>query len=226
MVKVNRSVVSFHSDFFWKMARGLQLDKIDPATMSQSVKRPRADTETRLSPESVRARIEDDLTLFAPAEIDELALQLFEGQLSDPGDLSDTDVDFNEDSDGSDEMVEDNPAPGWMGVRSAENGYRLPTEENLAGPILEGLEIEPTPLSNNQKTVMKRFSKYLVEHWPTEERNADLALGRRMAFADATTFWNLFHEEFPKFLDFLAAQPPGNLSPRVRFLMFLLKNCG
>ena len=78
----------------------------------------------------------------APAEIDELAPLLFEDQLSD---LSDTDVDFSEDSDGSDVMGEDESAPSWMGVRSAKNGYWLSTEENLAGPIPEGLENESTP---------------------------------------------------------------------------------
>lgn len=60
---------------------------------------------TLVPTDSVRTRLEDNLTLFGHAEIDELAILLFEGQLSDPSDLSDTDVHFNVESDGSDEVL-------------------------------------------------------------------------------------------------------------------------
>ena len=66
--------------------------------MSQTLKRPRAETSTRSSLPSTRVRVEEpdseiQFTLFDGAELADLSISVFDGQLSDTSSLSDADSD-------------------------------------------------------------------------------------------------------------------------------------
>jgi len=206
--------------------------------MSQTPKRPRAETQTRLSPQSTRVRVKEpelQFTLFDEAEVAEMESSAFDGQLSDLSDLSDTESDLlplavsRASSDVGDSDVEDDEdmqtskklLGDWTGIRKAKNGYRLPSiHEDLSGPDLEGFDFQIDKLDDITKEIIKKFCDYLIRNWPSRELNSELASSRHLAFADPPAFWHaLFQPEFKKFLDFLAGVDVGNQSERVCFLI-------
>lgn len=202
------------------------------STMSQSQKRPRADTQSQNPPERRMAWVDEsaNFTLFDEGNMSDIDRTLFDGQLSDL-----TDSDLEEFSDGGSEfppltasgseseleLDEGNaalisPLGSWEGVRKAQNAYRLGASENLKGPDVEGLDLRLVNLKNEEKEVMKRFVGYLVRHWPSSQLNANLVASRSLALADATAFLNaLFTPQFKNFIDFLNDTPVANRSTRV-----------
>ena len=194
---------------------------------SKTQKRPRAETQTRNSPESTRIRLIEepdlDFTLFDQAEVATIDIAALDSQLSDSSDASDDEAEvvgmIFPDSPVSDDEASDGPpldpgspvteSPGdWAGTRTARRNYRLTSNEDLSGPDLSGSDLQPTPLANEEKAVLKKFCKYLIEHWPSQHLNSELANSRRLVFVDPTGFWyGLFHAEFKKFLDLVQSTP-------------------
>ncbi len=141
--------------------------------MSQTLKHPHAETSTRSSLPSTRVRVEEpnseiQFTLFDGAELANLSISVFDGQLSDTSTLSDVDSDvFSEVvmddevdlsplaklSAPSEAVVDDKlhnnvPSGDWDGTRKSIHNYRLPrTNEDLSGPIPEDFDLKPTALS-------------------------------------------------------------------------------
>ena len=108
------------------------------------------------------------------------------------------------------------PSGDWQGTREPQAGYKLDSQEDLSGPKDEGFEFLLVKLGSTEKEVIKKFTTYLVQHWPSKRLTSDLAENRNLALVDACGFWHaLFSLEFKKFLDLLAAAPEGNRSPRV-----------
>jgi hypothetical protein len=151
---------------------------------------------------------------------------LFDGQLSDCMELSDGGSEFPPltESGSESELESDkanaapiSPSGNWDGVRKPQNGYVLRgAVENLKGPDVESLYIQPVKLVKVDKEVTKRFTDYLVRNWPSHRLNADLAESRNLALTDQTSFWSaLFVPEFKRFMEFLNDTPAANRSQRV-----------
>jgi hypothetical protein len=189
-------------------------------------KRPRAETSVSAQP-STRVRVEEPettFTLFDDADLKELELSIFDGQLSECSTLSDKSTLTFDSSDNSEYEVEEPaitgkvPSGNWTGTRYPRSRYHLPRmQEDLRGPELEDLSCNPTPLDNNQKRVTKTFCDYLIKHWPSERLNAELTDHRHMGLADPTTFCNvLLKTELPLFITIYGRQPTKNRSEKVR----------
>jgi hypothetical protein len=190
--------------------------------MSQSQKRPRADTQSHFPPPPRNPRVDKDVdfTLFDEGEcsMSDMDQSLFDGQLSE---LTDSDLsDWGSNSElGWDEG--NTPPIGssrnWEGVRKAQNGYKLSgVDENLEGPDVEGLDLQPVKLGDVEKLVMRKFADYLVKNWPSRQLNAHLVASCNLALADPTAFWSaLFEPKFRSFIDSLNNAPAGNRSLQV-----------
>lgn len=171
---------------------------------------------------TARMRINDELTLFegGEVELEQTDLLLFDGQLSD---VSESDSDLSESdsamSESPDSPPGSNVAPlpnfrvdllgDWTGVRNAANGYRLATDEDLSGPPIDSEELESNSvdwkgLAVNSKLVIKKFCRYLEQHWPTRQFNPELAGAFCTAFVDPIGFYHiLFKSEFKRCQDYL-----------------------
>jgi hypothetical protein len=200
--------------------------------MSQSQKRPRADTQSHSSPQSRKPRVHKDrvdedvhFTLFDEGDVLDMDPSLFDGQLSDCTNLSDGGSEFppvsasdaESESESDEAIAAPSPSGNWDGVRKPRNGYVLHgAVENLKGPDIESLYTQPVKLAKVDKEVMKKFVDYLVRNWPGRQLNADLAASRNLVLADPTAFWSaLFVPEFKNFIDFLDNTPAANRSTRV-----------
>lgn len=183
-------------------------------------KRSRADTSAALHP-SARLRVdgpEIQLNLFNDNELADLKRSLFDGQLSDitlsdaesvPLSMTDT-----EDED-LDSAPTDIPSGDWSGTRDSLHNYRLPGDSK--GPDPEKSSLVPTPLDKPQKRFIASFCNDLMQRWPSEQLNQDLANDRHLALADPTAFWNtLLQQQLGLFVGYLQNLKPdnqGNVSP-------------
>jgi hypothetical protein len=204
--------------------------------MSNPRKRPRAETQTRSSPQRTRVRVDEpewQLTLFDEAEVVGVDISVLDDQISNCSeaeelsfsDCSEAGSDLTpltESPAGSDvedvEAVRPSNSGDWTGIRKAANSYRLPrVHEDLRGPASEVQDPTPTKLIDIRKEIMKNFCTWLIQHWPTTRLNKELACDRHMALADPTAFWHaLFQSEFVAYLEYMDKLPVQNQSLRVR----------
>ena len=201
--------------------------------MSQSLKRPRAETSTSSSLPSTRVRLEEPeipFTLFDEAELANLSISSFDGQLSDSdtGSISsDDESDVSspielpdnsetESSTPSEAVMHNDVSSGdWNGTRKCVHNYRLPrTNEDLSGPVPEEFGLTgPTALTKVQKGILHRFCNFLIKHWPSNSFNPDLVAERQLALADQTTFWHvLLDPQFRSFIDSIRGESGEDVS--------------
>lgn len=190
-------------------------------------KRPFAESSASFH-SSARVRLEEQestFSLFERTDLATLEATVFDGQLSDLSSLSDeSELPLTDFEVSSDEATEDPfsisgtaPSGDWTGIRKSKHGYHLPkANEVLRGPDPEDIGPNPTRLDDNQKSVTRGFSKYLMDNWPSKKLNAELAGGRHIALVDATGFWEMLLSPFlPLYVDSLENKDEKNKSRRV-----------